>query len=167
MEDKEILVLFQLLNISKGMETQSQNREQSVKLIIDSKSAKKLIVAGPGTGKTFTFKQILNNLGPGNHLILSFIRKLVDELAIEIGDAAEVKTFHAFCKRILHEKQGKVDIYPKLPEIIQKDAELLGYKYSNFESKFRNIEETVPEVSFFLKRGDYYDYLSFESPLFS
>lgn len=148
------------------MTTQTQKREQSVKHILDSQSNKKLIVAGPGTGKTFTFKQILNNFGPGNHLILSFIRKLVDELAIEIGDAAEVKTFHAFCKRILHEKQGKVDIYPKLPEIIQKDAELFGYKYSDFESKFRNLEETAPEISFFLKRGDYYDYLSFDDSVY-
>jgi len=148
------------------MSTQTQERVRYLNLILDSKSEKKLIVAGPGTGKTYTFKQILNKLGTGNYLILSFIRKLVDDLALEIGEGAEIKTFHAFCKRILHEVKGKVDIYPKLPEIIQKDAEFLNHDYSDFETKFRNLEETAPEVSFFLSRGDYYEYLAFDDSVY-
>ncbi|MEK0338164.1 MAG: AAA family ATPase [Nitrosopumilus sp.] len=148
------------------MPTQTQERERYLNLILDSESKKKLIVAGPGTGKTHAFKQILNKLGPGNYLVLSFIRKLVDDLALELGDAAEVKTFHAFCKRILHEKQSKVDIYPKLPEIIQQDAKLLDRDYSDFETKFRNLEETASEISFYLARGDYYEYLSFDDSVY-
>ncbi len=148
------------------MPTQSEERQKFIDLILESESEKKLVVAGPGTGKTYTFKHILNNLGPGNYLVLSFIRKLVYDLAIEIGEDAEVKTFHAFCKRILHESQGKVDIYPKLPEVIQKDAELLDYNYTDFETKFRNLEEAAPEISFFLSRGDYYEYLSFDDSVY-
>lgn len=148
------------------MPTQTQERQRYLDLILDSESEKKLIVAGPGTGKTYTFKQILSKLGPGNYLVLSFIRKLVDDLAKELGDAAEVKTFHAFCKRILHETQGKVDIYSSLSEIIQKDSELLDYNYSDFETKFRNLEEESAEIEFFLERGDYYDFLSFDDSVY-
>jgi superfamily I DNA/RNA helicase len=148
------------------MPTQAQERRRYLDLILDSESEKKIIVAGPGTGKTYTFKRILNKLGPGNYLVLSFIRKLVDDLAKELGDAAEVKTFHAFCKRILHETQGKLDIYPALSEIIQKDAELLDHDYSDFETKFRNLEEETPEIAFFLARGDYYEYLSFDDSVY-
>jgi superfamily I DNA/RNA helicase len=148
------------------MPTQEQERERYLNLILDSESEKKIIVAGPGTGKTYTFKRILDKLGPGNYLVLSFIRKLVDDLAKELGDAAEVKTFHAFCKRILHETQGKVDIYPSLSEVIQKDAELLDHDYSDFETKFRNLEEEAPEIAFYLERGDYYEYLSFDDSVY-
>lgn len=148
------------------MPTQAQERERYLNLILDSESDKKIIVAGPGTGKTYTFKRVLENLGPGNYLVLSFIRKLVDDLAKELGDAAEVKTFHAFCKRILHETQGKVDIYPSLSEIIQKDAELLDHDYSDFDTKFRNLEEEAPEIAFYLERGDYYEYLSFDDSVY-
>lgn len=148
------------------MPTQAQERERYLNLILDSESDKKIIVAGPGTGKTYTFKRVLENLGPGNYLVLSFIRKLVDDLAKELGDAAEVKTFHAFCKRILHETQGKVDIYPSLSEIIQKDAELLDHDYTDFDTKFRNLEEEAPEIAFYLERGDYYEYLSFDDSVY-
>ncbi|MEX0981362.1 MAG: ATP-dependent helicase [Bacteroidales bacterium] len=148
------------------MPTQSEERQRYLDLILESDSVKQLIVAGPGTGKTYTFKQLLKSLGPGNYLVLSFIRKLVDDIAFEMGDMAEVKTFHAFCKRILHEQQGKVDIYPKLPEIIQDDATLLNYDYSDFETKFRNLEEATPDIAFFLARGDYYKYLSFDDSVY-
>jgi superfamily I DNA/RNA helicase len=148
------------------MPTQAEERTRYLNLVLDSTATKKLIVAGPGTGKTYAFKEILRKLGPGNYLILSFIRKLVDELASEIGDTAEVKTFHAFCKGILHEVQGIVDIYPKLPQIIQKDAELLGFTFSDFETKFRNLNEESPDIKFFLKRGDYYQYLSFDDSVY-
>jgi superfamily I DNA/RNA helicase len=148
------------------MTTQSDERAKYLNLILESKATKKLIVAGPGTGKTYTFKKFFNHLGPGNYLVLSFIRKLVDDLAKDIGDTAEVKTFHAFCKRILHEVQGKVDIYHRLTQIIQKDSELLGYTYSDFESKFRNLEEKAPEIEFYISRGDYYEHLCFDDSVY-
>mgnify|MGYP006290712477 CR=1 FL=1 len=148
------------------MPSQTEDRQKFLDLILESDSAQQLIVAGPGTGKTYTFKQLLNSLGPGNYLVLSFIRKLVDDIALEMGDMAEVKTFHAFCKRILHEQQGKVDIYPKLPNIIQEDAILLDNDYSDFETKFRNLEKDAPDVAFFLARGDYYEYLSFDDSVY-
>lgn len=148
------------------MPTQAEERQKYLELILKSDSKKQMIVAGPGTGKTYTFKQLLNSLGPGNYLVLSFIRKLVDDITFEMGDLAEVRTFHAFCKRILHEQQGKVDIYPKLPEIIQEDATLLDHDYGEFDTKFRNLEEDAPDIAFFLARGDYYEYLSFDDSVY-
>jgi superfamily I DNA/RNA helicase len=148
------------------MPNQSEDRQRYLDLILGSEAHKKLVVSGPGTGKTYAFKQILRYLGPGNYLILSFIRKLVDDIAYEMGDVAQVKTFHGFCKLILHEHQGKVDIYPKLPYIIQKDATLLDHSYGDFETKLRNLDESAPDIAFFLARGDYYEYLSFDDSVY-
>jgi len=148
------------------MPNQSEDRKIYTDKIVDSKSIKKVIIAGPGTGKTFTFKQILNKLDTGNFLVLSFIRKLVYDLYIELGDKAEVKTFHAFCKKILHEKKGKIDIYSDLTNLIQHDSNYLGYQFSDFDNKFRNLEESSPEIPFYLKRADYYGYLSFDESVY-
>ena len=38
------------------------------------------------------------------------------------GELAEVKTFHAYCKKILHQQNGKVELYECLTEIIDGDA---------------------------------------------
>lgn len=40
-----------------------EEREHYANLIINSKDAKKLIVAGAGTGKSFIFKQVLSKIG--------------------------------------------------------------------------------------------------------
>jgi superfamily I DNA/RNA helicase len=69
--------------------------------IVDSQAEKKLIVAGPGTGKTHTFKQALESV-EAKGLALTFIRNLVSDLEGALGDLAEVFTFHGFCKRQMH-----------------------------------------------------------------
>ena len=41
------------------IELQKKERSDSLDKILKSKSSKKIIVAGAGTGKTFTFKRVL------------------------------------------------------------------------------------------------------------
>ena len=60
--------------------------------IISSKSHKKLIVAGPGTGKSYLFQQICKANGQSEILTLSFINELVDDLSRDLHQLSEVKT---------------------------------------------------------------------------
>lgn len=141
-------------------------RKSYLDRIISSNSRKKIIVAGPGTGKTYTFSKIFESKGTGNFLALTFIKNLADSLAQELGDKIEARTFHSYCKRILHEQKGMVSIFPNLSTIIEYDASILNPKLSNFKSKFQNLEEESEEIKFFLERGDYYNWLSFDDSVY-
>src|SRR6266849_10650780 len=78
-----------------------RKRAAATQAIVRSHASRKLIVAGPGTGKTFTFREALNAC-EGRGLALTFIRNLVDDLRDALSEIAEVFTFHAFCKYQLH-----------------------------------------------------------------
>ncbi len=82
---------------------QKAERQKCLDAILSSQAPRKVIVAGPGTGKTFTFRELLKQKAEGTNLAMTFIRKLVDDLEGELADCAEVKTFHAYCKKILHD----------------------------------------------------------------
>ncbi|MEK7362051.1 MAG: UvrD-helicase domain-containing protein, partial [Pseudomonadota bacterium] len=145
---------------------QKQRRAQCLQAILGSKTKRKLIVAGAGTGKTFTFGKVLEGKAGGNNLALTFIRKLAAEMETALGENAEAKTFHRYCKRILHTQNGKVEIAPFLTKIIEKDAELLGKELSDFDAKFQTLDEASPEVGFHIKRGDYYDAVGFDDSVY-
>ena len=75
--------------------------------IVNSDSEKRLIVAGPGSGKTYTFKLALSKAisDSGNAekgLALTFIRNLVADLSDALSEVADVFTFHGFCKHQMH-----------------------------------------------------------------
>jgi len=152
------------VNINK-MENNNYDRKKYSDAIVLSKSKKKLIVAGPGTGKTFTFKQVMDSVS-GNKIILTFIRKLVSEMKLNFNDSVEVKTFHELCKGLLHKQLGSFDIQPYLSEIVESDANILGLKLTNFDEKFQNLDENTDEISFYLARSDYYKALSFNDSVY-
>ncbi len=141
-------------------------RKSCLDAILNSNSDKKLVVAGAGTGKTFTFKQVLMRTISKENLALTFINMLVNDMKESFGELAEVKTFHAFCKKILHEQNGKVNLVPYLTEVISSDAGYLDLDYTEFDSKFQNLEETQPEIDFYLRRGDYYEKVSFNDSVY-
>lgn len=145
---------------------QKEERNKYLQLIIESDSPKKLIVSGPGTGKTYTFKELLQNSGSSNNLALTFIRKLVNDLENELGSLAEVKTFHAFCKKLLHEKKGGFDLYPFLTEIINEDSVILGYRPCDFSKHFQLLDEDSPLINFYLDRGNYYNAVCFDDSVY-
>ncbi len=62
---------------------------------------KKLIIAGPGTGKTHTFKALINQ-NPGKNLVMTFINNLVADLRADLGGIADVNTFHGYSRHLLH-----------------------------------------------------------------
>jgi len=151
---------------TKERETMILERKAYLERIISSESKKKIIVAGPGTGKTYTFSRVFESKGKGKFLALTFIKNLADSLSFELGENVETKTFHSFCKGVLHKQIGMVSIFPNLTAIIEYDASVLNPRLSDFKSKFQNLEEESEEIRFFLDRGNYYQWLSFEDSVY-
>ena len=148
------------------IEAQKTERTECLDKILESDAPKKIIVAGAGTGKTFTFKKILELNPSDENIALTFIRLLTADMFSSFGDLAEVKTFHAYCKKVLHEKNGRVDIHPVLTNIIEEDAKYLERKLNGFDEKFQLLEEQSEEIEFYLKRGDYYEAVSFNDSVY-
>jgi superfamily I DNA/RNA helicase len=147
-------------------ESQGEERERCLRAILESTAKKKLIVAGPGTGKTFTFGQVIKGNGGDANLVMTFIRKLAEDMEKDLGEHAEVKTFHRYCKKILHEQNGRVELVPYLTKIVERDSDLLDKELSGFDAKFQMLEEDSPELSFYIKRGDYYEVVSFNDSVY-
>lgn len=154
------------MTIEEIIAAQKVEREKCLDVILSSKSNKKIILAGAGTGKTFTFKEILKTNPEGENIAMTFIRMLTSDMYASFGDLAEVKTFHAYCKKILHEQNGKVELIPFLTRIIEEDAQILELGLKEFDKKLQMLDENSPEVAFYLRRGDYYDAVSFNDSVY-
>ena len=80
-------------------------RTDCLERILTSESSRQIIVAGAGTGKTFTFKQLLERVS-GDSLAITFINALAIDMAKELGGLADTRTFHSFCRKILHKVES-------------------------------------------------------------
>src|SRR5208282_6052079 len=101
------------MNSRDKYESASLEREQSVARILASTAHKRVVVAGPGTGKTFLFRKALD--GKARALTLSFINALIDDLALELYGASEVRTLHGYARSALSSATQKdIRIFPKL-----------------------------------------------------
>jgi superfamily I DNA/RNA helicase len=145
---------------------QKTERAKLLKTILESTASRKIIVAGAGTGKTFTFSEVLKLNPEGVNLAMTFIRLLRNDMEDSFGSYAEVRTFHEFCKKILHERKGGILLYPKLTEIIAEDASHLEVDCQNFDKKFQSLDTSGNEITFYLKRGDYYNTVSFNDSVY-
>jgi superfamily I DNA/RNA helicase len=145
---------------------QESRRAEFLERIIVSRNPRKLIIAGPGTGKTYTFNQLFRSLPQGPKIALTFIRKLVRDMDQEFNGIAESSTFHKYCKRLLHERFGSVELAPYLPKIIMEDAKSIKRVYLSFESSFQTLREGSPEINYYLGRGRYYRAVSFDDSVY-
>ena len=151
----------------------SQDREKYIRLIIDSNSPKKLIVAGPGTGKTFAFHETLSASG-GRGLALTFINNLVRDLRAELSDVADAYTFHGFCKYLMHRFDvealaSKFHYYPPLPILFAEDFNILGHDEidtDGIEKCLHNLDDTKGTVSEVLRLGNYYDAVGYTDSVY-
>lgn len=148
------------------------NRNTSSQEILNSKSEKRLIVAGPGTGKTYMFGEVIKGLSNGSTaLVFTLINNLAEELQEDLGNLegrdVKVNTFHGYCKELLHSKVLSDDLdrnftyLPLLPKLIEKDASLLALNFSEqkFSEAFANLE-IGDEIEFYLRRASYYNAVS-------
>lgn len=103
-------------------------KEQQVKLpepnnaqkecIYNTKNGKYLVIAGPGTGKTFTVTRKIKNMienedvDPEKILCLTFSNTAAREMKTKIGDNYDVNvfTYHEFCLDIMEDFAEQFDI---------------------------------------------------------
>jgi superfamily I DNA/RNA helicase len=142
------------------------DRDMYVEAILKSESNKKVVVAGPGTGKTYLFKKILAD--KQNSLTLTFINSLVEDLSIELYGLSTVKTLHSFALSILNSFINKKQkISPLLSKIISKDAEVLKNVNVDFEKLFYNRDEENKFIEFYKERRKYYKYYGYTDIIFA
>lgn len=143
--------------------------------ILTSTTLKKLIVAGPGTGKTSFFQKAIHHYGGNkdNYLILTFINNLEDELQKDLGDLAKVYTFHGYCHYLLRKnsslRYGLIDnfeYYPALIELVKSDWRIIHKSESPQFVKLMRNTSIDQSTDFFLKRGNYYNSIGYDDSIF-
>ncbi|UTI67055.1 AAA family ATPase [Paraconexibacter antarcticus] len=149
-----------------ALEEMSRRRSEASAAIVSSAAQKRLIVAGPGTGKSFTFQQALKAVG-GDGLALTFIRNLVRDLATDLDGLAEVFTFHGYCKYLMHRHDvaglQAGDYYPPLPEVIVEDILIRTgrvVKTQTIEARLQNLDTSDGLIDEVLAQADYYNAVS-------
>jgi superfamily I DNA/RNA helicase len=147
-------------------EQQKTERVSSLKLVLASKNPKKVIVAGAGTGKTHTFRELLNAQAGKEKLAITFIRKLQREMETALGESVTTRTFHSFCKGLLHEQQGGLELAACLDKVIETDATELDLGLADFHKKFQTLATESKEVSFYMERAKYYGVHGFDHSVY-
>src|ERR1017187_2036026 len=143
-----------------------RQREEYVDAVLNSNSRKKIVVDGPGTGKTHLFKRILEK--QKGALTLTFVNALVEELSLDLCGLSDGRTLHGFARSMLRKATGKENrSFPKLSEVIRQDAKVLLKEEINFNYLFHNREDGNSHIQFYKKRKDYYDYYGYSDIVFA
>lgn len=150
-----------------------EDRARYTRAIIESSAPKKLIVAGPGTGKTHTFKELLKSLNSDNSLVLTFIRNLVEDLSRSLGDLARVNSFHGYCKNLLFSNSAEglrpgLHYYPPLLEVMSSDMACVGKRRTKktIERDFHDLNEDGEILPLAIEIGNYYNAVSHVDAVF-
>jgi len=141
------------------MTSEEVELREAIERVVTSTSPKKLIVAGPGAGKTTLFKQLLK-VAPGesnNRLVLTFINSLKDDLETQLSEYAKVATLHAYCFGLLHRKaklrnglSSEFVCQPGLASLIRSDwTHIKDSEAPHFIRQMRELEESE-DLPFYL-----------------
>lgn len=118
-------------------------RHNEVKKILISTHPKRVVVAGPGTGKSYLFQEAIKKSrgeGKKNFLAITFIGKLGDFLGDDLAGLAQTMTLHAFARKfVLDMCPAGWEYYPKISEVIKEDLNLKGI--TSYEIGDKNYEE--------------------------
>lgn len=149
--------------------------KKAIEAVLHSPSRKKLVIAGPGTGKTALFKQMLELATgePNQRIVLTFINNLKNDLEDDLAGLAKVFTLHSFCLGLLHRDaalRGSLSpdfrCCPGIASLIAQDWELIkGTKAPHFVGEMRSLADKN-RISFYLARGDYYDAVDFDDTVY-
>lgn len=144
-----------------------EERSRYVDTLLASKSLKKVVVAGPGTGKTYLFSKVLE--GKKNSLTLTFVNSLVEDLSLELCGLSDVRTLHSYARSILSKSSGKnLRIFGKLPLIIKEDAQFILDQDVNFDWIFSQRDESKKElIEFYKHRRKFYNYYGFSDIVYT
>lgn len=145
---------------------------EAVDRVLESPSRKKLVVAGPGAGKTTLFKGLLEGADgePTDRLVLTFINALKGDLDRNLGDLSQVFTLHGYCQHLLRRYATLRDgltanfrCYPGLVSLIKADWQWLQRSDApKFVELMRHLECPDAEKSFYRQRANYYDAVDFD-----
>lgn len=149
--------------------------DAAIAKVLDSASRKKLVVAGPGAGKTTLFQKVLESLEKNarNCLALTFINNLKDDLEQELAGLARVSTLHAYCLGLLGSqpalRQGLSSEFrccPGLRHLIKADWRYLqGPDVPKFVDEMRNLQPDN-HLAFYMDRAHYYDAVDFDDMVY-
>ena len=106
-------------------------REKDILAIKNSTHPRKIIVAGPGTGKSYLFAELIKERkkkGKTKFLAITFIGKLGDALADDLCGLAETTTMHGFARKFVLEQYRGWTYYPRVYQIIAEDLKAKGIK---------------------------------------
>jgi superfamily I DNA/RNA helicase len=150
--------------------------KEAIDRVLASKARKKLVVAGPGAGKTTLFRKLLDSAEgtADQRLVLTFINNLKADLEGSLGDAARVFTLHGYCQHLLHGNDRLRNglsrdfrCYPGLVSLIKKDwSWLQKSKAPEFVSLMRDLTLTPEDESFYFDRANYYDAVDFDDSVY-
>lgn len=145
----------------------NEERNKNVESLIESSSQNKVVVAGPGTGKTYLFSKVLDK--KKNTLTLTFVNSLVEDLSLELCGLSNVKTLHSYARSVLSSASGRnLKIFPKLSSTIRSDAKIILDQDINFDWIFSQRDESKEELLEFYKlRRKYYDYYGFSDIIYT
>jgi superfamily I DNA/RNA helicase len=152
--------------MSEKHEKLELERKACTTAVLNSKSNKKIIVAGPGTGKSFIFQKICEqNIASGltKNLALSFINELVDDLSVDLYQLADVKTLHSFA---LSKIKGERKISLILTSIVDEDYKAATGVMIDFRELFNDLSVTKDQIQFYLDRSKFYKYLCPSSSIY-
>jgi len=154
---------------------EEQELNEAIRRVLESDSRKKLIVAGPGTGKTYLFKQMLQLASgdPSERLVLTFINNLKDDLKKDLAGLAEASTLHSHCLGLLYARPGLrqglsegFHCRPGLVSLIKEDWEYIhGSRAPTFAEQMRNLSDDE-DLGFYLRRGEFYDAVDFDDTVY-
>lgn len=147
-------------------------REEALSAILNSEHPRKLIVAGPGTGKTYAFQKVLESLPGGSQaVVFTLINNLADDLKglerIE-GRVVHTFTFHGFCKNLFYRAAVGDQAYcGALADLVEDDIRRLGLEFGEpFDQAFAELHEDADSLAFYLGRADYYGAVGFTDSVY-
>jgi superfamily I DNA/RNA helicase len=137
--------------------TARDERDERVRRVLTSKSKKKVVVAGPGTGKTYLFKRALD--GKKRSLTLTFVNALVEDLSLDLYGMSDVRTLHSFARSLLTRlwKKEAINVFPKLSDLIREDLRRLSGQDIDFDKIFHTMDVGNQHIEFYKRRKKYYD----------
>jgi superfamily I DNA/RNA helicase len=106
-----------------------KERNNEIDAIKNSSHPRKIIVGGPGTGKSYLFAELIKKKraeGKTQFLAITFIGKLGDALADDLCGLAETVTMHSFARKFVLEQYRDWSYYPRIRRIIEEDLRAEG-----------------------------------------
>jgi superfamily I DNA/RNA helicase len=150
--------------------------DDAIERVLASKSRKKLVVAGPGAGKTTLFRKLLEAAvgSADQRLVLTFINNLKSDLERSLGDVAGVFTLHGYCQQLLRRVAAlrggltaDFRCFPGLASLIKEDWYWLkGSGAPKFIDLMRKLDCSAEQEAFYFERADYYNAVDYDDSVY-